>query len=214
MNRQIVKSLSNMSWIFAAIIFLTATGVRATTHVVQFGGAVGFAYSPSSFTVTVGDTVMWEGDFIVHPLASTSVPATAQAFSNGSGPNFKYVVKVQGTYNFHCTIHLFTGTFTASQSSVKYLPSARAAVGSNEVRFAMADAHGLPTISLDVPHARQVTIRVFDLSGREQATIMDRVVSAGTYSIPLGPENLARGLYFVKLSGVGESHVVSFFKAN
>jgi plastocyanin len=214
MKQRIICAMTKSICMFAAILFLGMQGVSAATHVVLFGGSVGFAYSPSSFSATVGDTVKWEGDFTVHPLASTSVPATAQTFSNGSGPSFIYVIKVPGTYNFHCTVHLFTGTFTATASAVKYQVLPQVAVHREDLQLGVVEVSGLPFVTVTVGQPGQATVKVFDLSGREMATILNRVVPPGTYSIPLAAATRARGLYFVKLSSKGAQRTASFFMSN
>jgi plastocyanin len=203
--------------VFMAVLCLTAQSLWATTHVVQFGGSFGFTYSPSSFSAKVGDTVKWEGAFSTHPLSSTSVPATAQSFSASSGTSFSYVIMVAGTYNYHCDIHFslgMTGSFTATQSSVRYIALPQGAGRSNELHLGISEAKGLPFIRLTVPQSGRATLKLYDLSGRELATILDNTVRTGDYTIPVGSSILGSGNYFVRLSFNGAHRVVSFFTAN
>ena len=217
MKHRIVRAVLACCCLFIVTMFFGVQGLWATTHVVQFGGSVGFAYSPSSFSATVGDTVKWEGDFSVHPLSSTSVPATAQTWHSGSGSSFIYVIKVTGSYNYRCDIHFglgMVGSFTGSESAVRYNALPPRANRTQEIQLGVLEVSGMPFVTLTVSSARQVIIKIFDLSGREQATVLDRVVPAGSYSIPFGMSTAASGYYFVKLSSNGVERVVSFFMSH
>jgi plastocyanin len=200
-----------------AIVVLAVQGVWATTHVVQFGGSLGFIYSPSSFNATVGDTVKWEGDFSTHPLVSTSVPSGAQTWQSSSGSSFSYRIAVAGSYAYHCTVHFsigMAGTFTATESAVKYIMQPQQAIHSGGIQVSVGQASGAPFVSLSIPKSGPVMVEVFDLSGRKQATILNRAVQAGSYSLALGGENLPAGFYFVKATGMGMERVASFFMAH
>jgi plastocyanin len=196
---------------------LSVQSLWATTHVVQFGGSHGFTYSPSTFSAQVGDTVQWEGDFSLHPLSSTSVPATALTWHAASGTSFIYAIKVAGAYNYRCDVHFTSGmigSFTATESSVRYSVRLPGEGRADDVRLSIQDLSRTPFVSLTVSKARQVTVKVFDLSGREQSTVIDHVLMPGYYSIPLDRATMASGFYFIKLSSNGVNRVVSFFLAN
>jgi plastocyanin len=217
MKQRIVRTLSGNCRIFIAVLCFSAQGLWATTHVVQFGGSFGFAYSPSSLAAHVGDTVKWEGDFSMHPLSSTSVPATAQTWHAGSGSSFIYAIKVAGSYNYHCDIHFssgMAGSFTASESSVRFNVVPHNSGRVQGVTLVAEEISGMVIATMTVPHAQRVSVRVFDLSGHRIATVLDRPVSAGTYSIPLDAVAPASGFYFIKLSGNGTQSVVPFFRSN
>jgi plastocyanin len=53
---------------------------------VQFGGALGFHYSPEVVFISPGDTVTWQGDFSMHPLVSDD----GLWPTNGSGSQFSH----------------------------------------------------------------------------------------------------------------------------
>ena len=107
---------------FACILLSVAAYSSAATQVINFGGNLGFVYSPDNANVNVGDTIEWKGDFTMHPLSSVSVPAGAATFHNATGTDFKYVITAPGTYNYHCDIHFplgMTGKFTAKSTGVQ-----------------------------------------------------------------------------------------------
>jgi plastocyanin len=82
---------------------------------------------PSSFVpatlpnVVCGDTIIWTlGGGSPHTTTSTSIPAGATAWDapiTNASPVFAYVVPdVAGVYNYVCTPHGFTGSFTVTCS--------------------------------------------------------------------------------------------------
>jgi serine protease len=55
------------------------------------------------------------------------------------------------------------------------------------------------TIKFDIPKASQVSLKVYDITGREVATLVDGIRTAGSYSIPFNASGLSSGVYFYKL---------------
>jgi plastocyanin len=99
---------------------LTAPAVRAAqTTTVNFGGALGFAYSPQDNFILPGDTIRWLGDFSIHPLVSDD--ALWQQVSSGS--EFSYTFNQPGRYGFHCFFHgSFGMTGTVTVATNYFLP--------------------------------------------------------------------------------------------
>lgn len=73
-----------------------------TTHLINFGnafGSYGNRYSPSNITVEVGDTIIWKGDFSIHNMVATSLPAGANPIGTvSSGMSYTYIVEASGNY--------------------------------------------------------------------------------------------------------------------
>lgn len=78
---------------------LSLTTVQTAT--VEFGGLLGFIYSPREVRISPGDSVEWLGDFAMHPLVSDD--GLWQVVSSGS--QFSYTFDQPGTYNYHCLVH-------------------------------------------------------------------------------------------------------------
>src|SRR5437868_5342615 len=96
-----MKAHIKISMFFCISFFTTSICQGFTTHLIQFGGTFGFAYSPASINVVVGDTIKWVGKFSLFPLQSTSVPAGATVIGPiTSGDTFKYTVTVAGEYDY------------------------------------------------------------------------------------------------------------------
>jgi plastocyanin len=178
---------------------------HATVHVVQFGGTVGFSFSPASLSVAVGDTVRWQGSFEFHPLSSTSVPAGAAAWQNSVGVFFDYVVLVPGTYNYHCDVHTpaMSGSFSATLSDVNENVTTGAPV-SFELRQNFPNPFNPATaITFSIPETGSVTLKVFNLLGGEVATLVNGRLSAGLHSVLWDAKDAASGRYLYRLEAGG-----------
>lgn len=54
-------------------------------------------------------------------------------------------------------------------------------------------------VQYDVPRTSQVTVRVFDVLGREVATVVNAKQAAGTYKVNLNMSKFASGVYFLNM---------------
>ncbi|MEO8146405.1 MAG: T9SS type A sorting domain-containing protein [Bacteroidia bacterium] len=96
-----------------SIILLSVLQSHATKQIVSVAN---FSFTPSSFTINLGDTVEWDLASGSHTASSLTIPVGAVVWSapiNSSTPTFIYVPAVAGTYNYQCNIHTFMqGSFT------------------------------------------------------------------------------------------------------
>ena len=83
--------------------------IGGTLHEARAGGSTAvqiadFAFSPSTITITAGDTVTWtNADPVVHTATSTS-----GAFDSGDleqGESYSLTFTTPGTYDYLCTPH-------------------------------------------------------------------------------------------------------------
>ena len=192
------------------IMFFAVVGTaHATTHIIQFGGSFGLTYSPNFLSISVGDTVEWEGDFITDPLSSTSVPAGAQKFYQGTGNGFTYGVTVAGSYQYQCDAHSSTGmigSFTASSATGVENGEGSFRPGA----FSMRQNYPNPfnpstTMSFSIASKSFVSMKVFNVIGREVATIVSEELSPGNYTRQWYANGFASGFYFCLLQAVSIS---------
>jgi len=59
------------------------------------------------------------------------------------------------------------------------------------------------TIKYDIAQKGLVTIKIYDITGREISTLVNEVKNVGSYSVLFDASNLASGVYFYKLSSEG-----------
>lgn len=112
-----------LSTVFASLITFS---LSATVHNV---GVSSNQFSPSSITITAGDTVMWTNNGGFHNInGNTSTPANAanpMSFGNGSASSssWTYMFKftMTGTYSYQCDPHAglgMTGTVVVNPAPV------------------------------------------------------------------------------------------------
>jgi plastocyanin len=80
-----------------------------TGTTIEFGGAVGFEYSPKCLKVSAGATVTFNGDFTMHPLAPSAArgaPAASNPIVNMSnGTTAPFTFPTAGFYAYLCNFH-------------------------------------------------------------------------------------------------------------
>jgi plastocyanin len=215
-TRRILSPLTGMIMLVMSFFFLTSN-TGATIHVVQFGGALGFNFSPSSFSAQVGDTVHWVGDFTMHTVTSTSVPAGAASFNNTSGTSFNYIITVPGTYDYHCNFHYtlgMIGSFTATASGIRQ-ESKGGNTASPELLEISANpiGHNGATIRFTVLRPQQITLAIYTMDGRALATLAQGKKEAGNYQVALPVDLLANGTYICRMTGNStDTKIISIIK--
>lgn len=66
----------------------------------------GYAFSPSSLTIHVGDTVTWTNhDQAPHDVTTTSAPVSIKSSTLSTGQSFSYTFTTAGSYSYYCSIH-------------------------------------------------------------------------------------------------------------
>jgi plastocyanin len=194
--------LRNFLGAVATTFFIIVSNAVAVTHIIQFGGSFGLTYSPNNLTCSVGDSIKWTGDFSIHPLSSTTIPAGVASWHHGSGSSFVYAVTVPGKFNYQCDNHVgsgMIGSFTATSTAVE---NARpfAQPGS----FVLDQNYPNPfnpitTIGFGIPEPQHVRLTVYNILGEETAVLVDGQRSAGSYSVHFDGSALPSGFYYYKL---------------
>lgn len=80
-----------------------------TTHNIDISN---FAFSPSTLTISVGDTVTWTNkDAVGHTIFSYSNTFKSDTLSQGQ--TYSHTFTAAGTFEYHCSLHpSMTGTIT------------------------------------------------------------------------------------------------------
>ena len=80
--------------------------VGSSPALIEFGGAIGFMYTPSCITVQVGQTVTWMGDsFGTHPLRGAPTNPTTEVPAPTSGSSVSTTFSVAGYHGYFCAVH-------------------------------------------------------------------------------------------------------------
>jgi plastocyanin len=90
-------------------VTFNATAVPANT-ILLVQDAAGARFSPSTLTVPAGTTVSFVWASGTHDVTSDGPPDfTSSGAPNGPPRTYQVVFDTPGTYNFHCSVHGFTG---------------------------------------------------------------------------------------------------------
>lgn len=125
-----------------------------------------------------------------------------------------------GTVNFFAAAFQGTTSSNNGQSSRVTLAAAENTTGVSEQEssptdFLLSQNYPNPfnpttTINFKVPVNGHVTLKVFDMSGREAATIVDGFVQTGLHQVTIEAADLASGLYFYQLKAGSFTDVKKF----
>jgi plastocyanin len=186
---------------FLAVLFVAGT-VRATTHTINFGGAIGDRYNPNTLTVAVGDTIIWGGPFEMHTLEATKDGATVIDFGGtthtppGAGLTYSYVVPSVGEYLFWCTLHGtpttgMSGSFTAVASGVESLSATTISLDPLFPNPTVESAN----LRFTLEKPAHVTLQIFDATGKLIATTADEQMGEGFHMLTIDTKQFASGSY-------------------
>ncbi|MBS1902889.1 MAG: T9SS type A sorting domain-containing protein [Bacteroidetes bacterium] len=193
--------------ILSVLVLSWTTVASATTWNINFGGFGGsgsLAYSPKTVTVSVGDTVVWNGEFGNHPLAIRSFPAGAATFATvQSGTSFAYVVTVAGSYLYYCTKHdvqfNMNGSFTTTDASV----GSSSEPLTQRLEIMPNPSTKMTMIHFDLAAAAVAKITITSMDGKIMATPINKYLQAGGQVINYDCSGLAAGSYLVTLESNG-----------
>jgi plastocyanin len=190
---------NNIIPLFLLIFILANT--YSNTQVISVGGMV---FTPSTASLTVGDTVKWVWANGFHTTTSTSIPAGAAPWSapmDTAHPTFIYVITAAGQYNYRCDFHyLFgmTGSFSASPIGIINI------TGSTAAEFALKQNYPNPFnpktyIEFDLGESGFVSLKVFDVTGKEVENLISGNLQRGSYRVDWSGSDLTSGIYFYRL---------------
>ncbi len=183
--------------LFLLPLLLVAAYANATVHTITVQN---FQFSPSSITtVHVGDTIKWTWVNGSHTTTSEAIPAGAAAWNSPMSQNvtsFIYKVTVPGVYNYVCLPHMpdMSGSFTASivsgigEIAAEPVFKLKGSVVTDEI-----------IIDLDIIHAAQVNVQLYNLVGRLVRTFSDARREPGTYQENYWVADLPKGLYLLAI---------------
>ncbi len=68
--------------------------------------------------------------------------------------------------------------------------------------------NGETKVKFTLPNTMNITLKLFDISGREVNSILDGQIEAGIHAIKLSGKNLSSGVYILRLIGEGKTKSV------
>jgi len=194
--------------IFVAHLLLDFAAVVNEGAVLTPAQAVNCLCEPHSVTLTVQNDqgeVLADTPAAIWVESGPGMPATIQGLTNGQGQiSLTYTSCVEG-------VDIILGNFLNSQGEWELSNHAtkvweRCDVGANETPAAFALSQNVPnpfnpttSISFTLAEAGAASLKVFDLAGREVATLVSGVLERGAHSVEFDGANLASGVYVYTL---------------
>ena len=181
---------------FTALSYLNAQA-RHEIH------AFDFSFSPDNITIAVGDTVVWIWDNGAHTTTSdnTTGPDVWDAPLDAGNPSFSKVFTTEGDHPYHCTPHQSLGMVGTIHATA---PNVVDDESNNPNKFQLSQNYPNPfnpstKIEFSVAAESKVTIKVFNSTGEEIATILNGVVKSGSHTVDFNAGRLTSGIYFYQI---------------
>ena len=192
-------------YILLIAVFSTMIPSRATTMMVGVSDNV---FTPASFTINVGDTIVWMWAQGTHTTTSTTIPVGAQAWDqllDQNNTSYMYVVTTTGTYNYWCTFHYqmgMVGQFTVEQSSGigENISGVTLNIFANPVNRQLQ-------VYLKSSKTGMMNIVLNDITGREVRQLASENQFAGEHHFQYNVADLPKGMYLLKFTLGGDELV-------
>ena len=155
-----------------------------------------FEFDPAVITVNVGDTILWIWDEGVHTTTSTLIPSgvtTWNAPIDQGNPAFMYVISQPGSYDYECIYH-------STMGMVGHIT----ALDPTGVPVLVKNGTGLDynftseKLQFSFENAGSWRIEVYDVRGNSAKSL--GYVSSGNSHVEFSIEDLAQGIYIVKMT--------------
>jgi hypothetical protein len=113
-------------------------------------------------------------------------------------------VTTGSTYFYQITAFDFSGNQGVFTPEIQATATAVELTGEVPEQFALGQNYPNPfnpttNIEFAIPQAGAVTIRIFDVSGKQVGTLVDEFMQPGRYTLPWNAQNLASGVYIYKM---------------
>src|SRR5689334_18216982 len=101
--------------IYALFFMLVSLEANARIQSVEVAD---FSFTPSTFSIFTGDTIMWKLSSGTHSIQTLSVPPGSATFDSQimsvAGETFTFIPEVAGSYTYQCGVHgsIMQGSFT------------------------------------------------------------------------------------------------------
>jgi len=180
------------------IVIMSAVGSLAAVHEVEI---IDFSFSPSSLTITAGDTVRWTNhDGAPHTATSNTGIWDSGTLDNGE--SYEYVFATVGEYPYHCAVHhSMTATIIVTEATgiehdVEHSIPENFRLNQNFPN----PFNAITNISYLATRPAWAHLEIYDITGRLVETLYDGSIGAGEHTVTWNAANYSTGIYFYRLA--------------
>jgi plastocyanin len=181
---------------------LFVLSANSTTTTITAGG---FVFTPSSVTVTVGDTVKWQWLNGTHTTTSSTIPTGTASWSSpldAANQTYIYVITHAGTYNYYCIPHQsfgMVGVITANPNGIQ--PIGTSVPENYNLQQNFPNPFNPTTnIRFDIPKTTKVKLIVYNIIGEQMDVLVNNELNAGSYNFDWDASAFPSGVYFYVLA--------------
>jgi plastocyanin len=176
-------------------LLLGFSAAMATTFTVDIQN---FAFVPHGRHIVVGDMITWTNqDGVTH--TSTSDNGVWNSGNLAHGQSYSYTFSNTGNFPYHCAIHtsMHDTIFVSPQTGIDDQPTPS--------KFELSQNYPNPfnaatTIKYNLPQAFDVTVTIFDITGRKVETLVSGFQDAGEHEVIWNASNASSGVYFYNVT--------------
>jgi len=176
----------------------------------------GFGFSPDSINITVGDTVTWTNNHSGIAHTSTSNTGIWNSGTLNLGQSFTFIFSSTGPGHFpyHCTFHpSMLGVVVVRQGTDINETQGNIQLPNKLTLSAYPNPFNPSTeLSFSLPQEGQVSLNVYDITGRLVKSLLDARLPAGFNKVvwdgtDYSGNGISTGVYFVRLSTINEATI-------
>ena len=157
--------------------------------------------------VTLAGKLDVRSDLLVPPVAGDTVTIITAASISGTFSSVTY----NGGSPSSGAISVLYGPTTVRIAVIDPALGAPGGDGVTALRFASDGTLRSPAVALDLPHAADVKVALYDVSGREVAILATGPLAAGRHDLPLPSSRVPSGVYFghAEVSDASGTHALN-----
>lgn len=180
-----------------AYFLLIIVKSNAATHTITVQN---FSLTPDVVNAVVGDTIKWVWLNGNHSTTSGTIPIDAAPWDvnlNSSNTTYSYILEFPGDYYYFCRLHPEVEVGIIYVSALTPVnPLTEAGVNSKLKQNYPNPFNPSTKINFNNPKQGFVSLKVYDLSGREVASLVNEALKQGNYEIEFKANKLSSGTYF------------------
>ncbi|MBI5475235.1 MAG: T9SS type A sorting domain-containing protein [Ignavibacteriales bacterium] len=190
--------------LFFTLFIVLITSSFSTTHIITNSG---FTFTPSSITITVGDTVVFSLASIHDVIEVNQATWNANGTTSNGGFVLGFgggtlVIQSAGIHYYICGTHATLGM----KGIITVNPATGIIENNNSVvrEFKLNQNYPNPfnpstKINFSLSREEKISLKIFNLLGAEVTTLINAKMLPGNYTAEWNSENNPGGIYFYQL---------------